>query len=84
MSFLVVSLTLHWNYTCDREWPVNIILFHLGDKPKVKSDEDVADSGTETAPSNETAEESDEEPIYYDKNKSFFDNITCETTNPRG
>lgn len=29
-------------------------------------------------------EEEEEEKCFYDKSKSFFDNITCETTNPRG
>jgi len=47
--------------------------------------EEKVDSGVDSGQSNETAEESDgEETCYYDKNKSFFDNITCETTHPRG
>jgi len=49
--------------------------------------EEKQDSGVDSGTSHETAEElSDEgeEPCYYDKSKSFFDNITCETNNPRG
>ena len=53
---------------------------------KVKPDEK-QDSGVDSGTSHEAAEESDEaedQACYYDKTKSFFDNITCETNNPRG
>ncbi|XP_039255885.2 protein LSM14 homolog B-like [Styela clava] len=56
------------------------------EKPKPEDAVDKVDSGIDSAHTNETAEESDDSdnPIYYDKTKSFFDNITCETNNPRG
>eukprot|EP00058_Branchiostoma_floridae_P026921 XP_002612412.1 hypothetical protein BRAFLDRAFT_219014 [Branchiostoma floridae] len=40
---------------------------------------DVSDSGNETQVSEQQQEEEDEE-IYYDKTKSFFDNISCEAS----
>lgn len=57
------------------------------EEPKKPTSEEKQDSGIDSGTSHEAAEESDEaeDPtIYYDKSKSFFDNITCETNNPRG
>nr|CAB3263561.1 protein LSM14 homolog A-B [Phallusia mammillata] len=55
------------------------------DEEKPKEEEKI-DSGVDSGHSNENADESDEgdDVVYYDKAKSFFDNITCETNNPRG
>ncbi|XP_078609387.1 protein LSM14 homolog B-like isoform X4 [Branchiostoma floridae x Branchiostoma japonicum] len=55
------------------------------DKDKVvngtteEKEKDVSDSGNETQVSEQQQEEEDEE-IYYDKTKSFFDNISCEAS----
>ncbi|CAK8688025.1 protein LSM14 homolog B-B-like isoform X1 [Clavelina lepadiformis] len=54
-------------------------------KVKDGTTEEKVDSGLDSGHSNETAEDSDgEDSTYYDKSKSFFDSITCETNNPRG
>lgn len=46
-------------------------------KPEVNGDnEKKDDSGNETGAGE--GEQEEEDPIYYDKNKSFFDNISCE------
>ncbi|XP_078609388.1 protein LSM14 homolog B-like isoform X5 [Branchiostoma floridae x Branchiostoma japonicum] len=57
----------------------------ITDKDKVvngtteEKEKDVSDSGNETQVSEQQQEEEDEE-IYYDKTKSFFDNISCEAS----
>lgn len=50
-----------------------------GDTPKVNGEEKKDDSGNETGlGEGEQDEDGGSAPVYYDKNKSFFDNISCE------
>lgn len=50
-----------------------------GDTPKVNGEDKKDDSGNETGlGEGEQDEDGGSAPVYYDKNKSFFDNISCE------
>jgi len=54
------------------------------DKNLMKSDGNCDEQREKTASKNNEDDEDLDDTCYYDKSKSFFDNITCETTNPKG
>lgn len=60
-----------------REWlRVNIIV-HKTDDKQVNGDKEGAGTAEEAE---DTGEEEEDNVVYYDKAKSFFDNISCEAT----
>ena len=53
---------------CDGDWDNHILLFDLGDTKIVNGDKEAS------------GDEDEEESTFYDKAKSFFDNISCDAT----
>lgn len=61
-----------------------MLLFSYCFSGKDKDEKKEEGSEVSTEEGEESVEEEKEEKKFYDKSKSFFDNITCETNNPRG
>lgn len=53
---------------------------HNGSGTVLIAEEKKEDSGNETGEGNVESEEQEESPIFYDRAKSFFDNISCEAS----